>query len=972
MESEEHPTPRADETLFEGSTAHVPKAGTSSDADGSESLPGRVLGPYRVSRRLGTGGMGDVFLAFDETLSRKIALKRIRPDRAGLADVRRRFDIEARVTAMLQHPSIVPVYHYDAAGAESFYTMRPIEGTTLGELLRRLRDDEPGARQEWSAGRLVRLFLQAANAVAFAHSRGVIHRDLKPENIMIGPYEEVLVLDWGMAKVLGEGERGEVTGPVLPTVLVGLSANTGGATAVGTPSYMAPEQFAGQPAGVKTDVFSLGVILYELLALRIPWVATTLTDLRRALTRPPESPNRVRPGRGIPPELSRVALRALEFAPESRFESVAEFARAVARALEGRAPWRIEASGSDRRHWRIAQGKLEEHGETLILRSRGMGGFFRYFCSERFTDDMQVEFEINVRKKPHEFAVWLNTTAPREELSTVGYRLEVLAAKRRTLTLLRSGRLVAGGKAPPYEARRWYTIRVAREDDRFSLSVDGKEIYVYHDPIPRVGGYFGLTGQSDGLHVRNLKVYSRGASRTVSCLSVPDAFFNRRLFEDARAEYDRIAASHPGRREGQLAGFRGGMCFLELAEEERDVEMRGLLYQEARDAFSKLASANDSCLRPLGGAMVAAREGDAVKKRVELLNALRSYPDDPHRATVVEWMLAELHALPPENRRALADLLPLAITYCMEGWGRGGVSDRVRTVRRSWEIPSFITSRSHFREADPVSHAEAKLFFGFWGARPELIESTLEELVRAGTLGSHHVTDAVFALLELGRADRGRDALLGVEVSLQALAPAASDRARLVCEVGIRAELGDLDEAERLFNLCTPDPTERAYNETRLLLARALAREDRMGGALRVLRSLGSSDGFAREHQAWFLLAAGDAPRAARQLRPFVERGDHRSGKNLTNFLHGSELLLRGREGEAWHTFSLLNEALWPRTWTLGSHYALDRLGGGKVASYLAEAFPWERRQLERQASLLATVRGKPLEGPLGGADSNS
>ena len=151
------------------------------------------------------------------------------------------------------------------------------------------------------------------------------------------------------------------------------------------------------------------------------------------------------------------------------------------------------------------------------------------------------------------------------------------------------------------------------------------------------------------------------------------------------------------------------------------------------------------------------------------------------------------------------------------------------------------------------------------------------------------------------------------------------------------------------------------------MLARALFRDDRIGPALRVLRPLGSHDGFAREHQAWFLLAAGEGARASRQLRPFVERGDHRSGKNLTNFLHGSELLLRGCEGEARHVFSLLDEVPWPRTWTLGSHLALDRLGGGKVGDYLATAFPWERRQLERQAQLLATVGGKPLEGPLAG-----
>jgi serine/threonine-protein kinase len=172
------------------------------DADAVESLPA-AIGDYRVFSHLGSGSMGDVFLAFDETLHRKVALKRIRPEHFRASDVRRRFEIEARVTSALQHPAIVPVYQFVREQDEVFYTMRPVEGISLAELLRRLSAGDPGARDNWPAARLVRLFLQAAGAVAYAHARGVIHRDLKPANIMIGPFEEVLVLDWGMAKILG-------------------------------------------------------------------------------------------------------------------------------------------------------------------------------------------------------------------------------------------------------------------------------------------------------------------------------------------------------------------------------------------------------------------------------------------------------------------------------------------------------------------------------------------------------------------------------------------------------------------------------------------------------------------------------------------------------------------------------------------------------------------------------------------------
>ncbi len=257
--------------------------GSQADDANAATLPDSI-GPYRVLKRLGTGGMGDVFLAFDETLGREIALKRIRRDRLSDAEVRRRFEIEVRVTAILQHPSIVPVYEYLRAGGETFYTMRPIEGVTLHGLLEGLRDKESRLGAEWTTARLVRLFLQVTNAVAFAHANGVIHRDLKPGNIMVGPFEEVLVLDWGMAKFLEDDKR-EARSGVSQESLGSLTADTASYHVAGTPAYMAPEQLEGKPATFKNDIFSLGVILYELLAQRLLWQAESFSELSEAMGR---------------------------------------------------------------------------------------------------------------------------------------------------------------------------------------------------------------------------------------------------------------------------------------------------------------------------------------------------------------------------------------------------------------------------------------------------------------------------------------------------------------------------------------------------------------------------------------------------------------------------------------------------------------------------------------------------------------
>jgi len=919
------------------------------------------IGGLRILEILGTGGMGEVFLAYDETLSRKIALKRVRADRIGEQEIRQRFEIEARVTAMLQHPSIIPVYHYVAGAEGTYYTMRPVEGMSLSELLKRLRESHPGVHEEWPTVRIVRLFLQAANAIAFAHSRGVIHRDLKPANIMIGPFEEVLVLDWGMAKVIGrDAEEPHPSIPLDP--LRELTELTASHALVGTPSYMAPEQFRNEPATFESDIFSLGVILYELLALRAPWVAETILELREAMKKSPELPTRLQPGRGIPSRLAEVAMRALERDPARRFRSVGDFANAVAHTLEGRATWEIARPASDASGWRMADGRVRDENGELLIRSRGRRQTFRYFCTERFTDNVRIQFDFSIRRGKHELSVWLNASNPRRDTSETGYCLSVLSGRRRTLSLLRSGRDVAGAKSPEYEPKRWYSATVTRLDDHFSLRVDDEEVYVHSDPIPLTGGFVGLTGRSNGLQIRNLRVYSRGTSATVSCLAVPDALFNRRHYEEARSEYNRIAASHPGRDEGRLAAFRGGMCLLEMARQEEAPDVRQMLIEEAGNAFAEIPAVNDSCLAALGRAMVAGERGRSAEKHEILSRALQGYPGDPHLSAVREWMLGRLHSLDAAQRQPVAELMPLAITHCMADWGAGVVLDLMKDVRSEWEIPSFFTGRSRFREADPVSHAEARLFFGFWTARPKLIERTTIGLLQKDLLRPHHLADAALALLELGLHERAAELLKGLE---RAMKVPRGDKVQAIwtlCRTAILAAAGEIGEAGALFAKMELSPSDRASNSVRLCLARAEFDAGEHAKALKTLQRVDRQDNFAREHQAWFCLLLGDTNRADRELEPFIKRNDHRDGRNLTNLLHGASLLMKEREDEAMAVFGYLDPSPWPRTWTLGSLVGAGHLNGHALERYLSGSFLWERKHLYSQMAMLAHARSDEEE----------
>ena len=251
---------------------------------------------YELRGRVGRGGMGTVWRAFDRELGREVALKVMNgPDPRPGGEARLR--TEAQVLARLEHPGLVPVHDLGALpDGRVFYAMKLVRGRRLDEHARDLRS--PAAR--------LRVFERICEAVAFAHAHGVIHRDLKPQNVMVGPFGEVLVLDWGVAKVLAEPEPAAT--PIDPPASREADADaatlTAAGTVLGTPGYMAPEQARGESAvGVAADVYALGALL-SFLAGDTP-----------------------------PPALAAMVARARAARPEDRYPSVGALQEDVARFL---------------------------------------------------------------------------------------------------------------------------------------------------------------------------------------------------------------------------------------------------------------------------------------------------------------------------------------------------------------------------------------------------------------------------------------------------------------------------------------------------------------------------------------------------------------------------------------------------------------------------------------------------------------
>jgi serine/threonine protein kinase len=289
---------------------------------------------YERVRELGEGGMGRVDQARDCDLLRDVAVKLLRPELAGDVAMLDQFLWEARVTAHLDHPNIVPVHDVGRFDDGVFFTMKLIRGATLEATLAAVHDEAAAARAQMPRNRRLRLFLQLCNAVAFAHARGVLHRDLKPSNVMVGEFGELLVTDWGLALPL-ETEAGRQMAMLMPASLATLSA--------GTPAYMSPEQARGDKLDERSDVYSLGVILYELAGLSPAFEGSSApVVLTKVLGGQVRRLQDVDPS--LSPSLVAVVTKAMALDAADRYASVAELADEVEAVIDGGSPAAEHAS----------------------------------------------------------------------------------------------------------------------------------------------------------------------------------------------------------------------------------------------------------------------------------------------------------------------------------------------------------------------------------------------------------------------------------------------------------------------------------------------------------------------------------------------------------------------------------------------------------------------------------------------------
>jgi len=285
----------------------------------AEPITAVIGGRYEVLDHLGAGGMGDVVRVYDRQLEREVAMKLLKAGAHASPAAVERFRAEVLATAQLQHPGIVPVLDAGALpDGRLWFTMPEVRGQTFTDVI---AEAGPGGRR-----RLVETLRSVSEAVAYAHDKGVLHRDLKPDNVMIGPFGEVLVMDWGLVKI-AHGADDELAWSV------GRGRTLHGAVS-GTLAYMPPEQARGDldAIGPQSDVYALGAVLYEILSGRPPFRGASLEDRDQVIAAAPAA---IEDGAGVPGELIDIQRRAMAPDPARRFPHAGALARALGDWLDG-------------------------------------------------------------------------------------------------------------------------------------------------------------------------------------------------------------------------------------------------------------------------------------------------------------------------------------------------------------------------------------------------------------------------------------------------------------------------------------------------------------------------------------------------------------------------------------------------------------------------------------------------------------
>lgn len=616
--------------------------------------------------------MGEVFLVKDPNFDRHLALKKIRSELCQRKSIKKRFLREAKIAARLIHPGVISVYSIHDVDQDVYYTMPYLDGQSLKDLLKAVWDKKSVTskrKKQTSISSFVSIFYDICQTIEYVHSKGVLHRDLKPDNIFIGKFGEVVILDWGVAFDTSLDEN------KLVQDMDDLDIDEEGVTIpgklVGTLDYMAPERLSGSPATQQTDIYALGVMLYQMLTLSFPFPRREKNTFRKKV--PSEvfiPPEEMAPFRDIPPLLSKIVAKCIANDVTKRYSSITALLKDLSLHIGGSPEWFLKEKLSllNKDHWLFQENILLSNHVPLMETLDITEWFCIMVTKTVFSEDIALEVTLRFSSMMKGFGFLL--TPPKEQQQEElldGYCLWMSFHHGEPIfKLFKNAIEVISSYGLSLVVNEFHTIRIEKRNNKLTLFVDGSSVLTYVDYLPERGSHVGIVFKNVDFFNNELVVYESSRSLYVSCLAIPNAFLADKNYEKAFAFYKQIVSSFPGRMESREAQFRAGLTLLEEAKRVIGSKNKESLYSLAFEEFSLLHKTLGAPLEYLGKSLIYQSQKD-FREEVKCLElGLRRYRDHSLVDCLKEQILYRMYETIYKNKEMAFALMLIVLRLLPE------------------------------------------------------------------------------------------------------------------------------------------------------------------------------------------------------------------------------------------------------------------------------------------------------------------
>ena len=894
------------------------------------------LGEYKLIDLIGSGGMGEVFLAEDPICQRTVALKRILPCYFDKPHHYERFLLEPKIAAQLAHPSIIPIYSLHEEPRDLFYTMPNIEGENLYKILFMTRYAREHGLHPHRVGAsvyaLMLMFLNICQAIHHTHSRGFLHRDIKPLNIMVKNMTQVVILDWGCATSIKKMEEYEdyiVTQGKHPE-----NRLTHPMSPLGTLDYMAPERAIEKPATIQTDIYSLGATLYHMLTLeelfnRPDHVVDWRKQLKEKGPEPIPDPQIVAPEREITPQLSRIVFKCLD-APSRRYTSVKEIIEDIESYIQGQPEWTFSGQFQVDRvsDWEFQENVLlAKH--MAVSRYAGMMEWVMLMLSkEIYSGNIQLKAHVKLHQGSSGvgFLMCVPEKSERHSLES-GYLIWIGSKEHQGCKFLRSNVEVINKDHIFLEPDKEYAITFQRQDNQFRLYIDGEVVMTYTSHIPVVGGHFGLLFRDADFDISPISLYIGSQNVQVNCLSIPDAFLMIKDYSKALSEYRRIARSFKGRAEGREATFRAGITLIEIGKSKKTQAKES--FDKALEEFEKLHKTAGAPLEYLGKSLVYQAEKNLNEETKCLELAIRMHPKHPLTHVIKEHIIFRLHETAQKDRIGAYTFALLTIRQLPIIYETKEAQNFIKNLTLSWETIPFIETPPNFpREKLEQIHLSIQL--AFWLARPTSLYELTQEIPKDYKDHILLLENALLSLIALGYP-KLVDFILKVKFQNE------NDPEFLMLKNRMEILMDDSPLNDKL-DLLLPKTPMRFFIP--------LLKQNLTINNASVLLPYFEKAKLSKSLHIWAILLAGKNQEASNLL----ETEDTKSSTSPFYMLQGCLLARTKGEKASLDHFEGLIETTAPKTPSLLGHFLNGNIS--LKSPWMKQAFLWERLELYRQLAL--------------------